>query len=380
MEIKMYLRMLRRGWWLMVLCPLLAVIVSLTLSYFTLPTFVATARYIVSPDAAFSGGSDVITSINTLDKRSIATTYSAVLNSDTIFTQAIVDLKLDPIQVSDYLRSAIVLPESNVLEVSVEGSNPQIVMMLANDIGKQAIAYIDGLNQGFNIRVLDPAQIPTEPVRPKPLRDASLAIVFGLVLGGSLAIIREQLIAPIETFLRRNTVDQDSGVFSRQHFDQKMEEMLARSPLVGYHTLGLVYLDGLVDYLGIIPKPIEQQILRQVAKTLSSALRGNDMIGRWDAETFSVLLPGTPAKAAIVTFGRVQTLLSVPVMVGDSERIELKPKIGLAELSENETSGALRKNAEQALKEASFGNLSLVSYSPKWGKADNENEDVNLYE
>lgn len=375
MEIKMYLRMLRRGWWLVVLCPLIALAAALTFSYLTQPIYVATARFIVSPDAALSDSSDVINSINTLDKRSIATTYSAILNSDTIFTQAVVDLKLDPIQVADYLRSAIVLPESNVLEVSVEGADPQLAMMLANSIGKQSIAYIDGLNQGFNIRVLDPAQIPIVPTRPQPLRDASLAIVFGIVLGSSLAIIREQLIAPIETFLKRNTIDQDSGVFSRQHFDQKMEEMLARSALAGYHTLGLVYLDGLVDFLGVIPKPIEQQILRQVTKILSSALRGNDVIGRWDNATFSVLLTGTPAKAAVVTFGRVQTLLSVPIILGDSERIELKPKIGLAELSENESSITLRKNAEQALREASFGVSNLVSFKPKSTKTDDENPD-----
>ena len=377
MEIKMYLRMLQRGWWLMLLCVFTATAASLILSYVTQPTYVSTARYVVSPDAALGEGSDVIiNSINTLDKRSIATTYSAVLNSDTIFSQAIVDLKLDPIQVEEYIRSAVVLPESNVLEVTVEGANPQLTMMLANSIGKQAIAYIDGLNQGFNIRVLDPAQIPTDPIRPQPVRDASLAVVFGLVLGASLAIVREQLISPIEAFLKRNTIDQDSGVFSRQYFDKKMEEMLTRSALAGYHTLGLVYLDGLVDFLDVMPKPLEQKVLRQVAKTLNSELRGNDMIGRWDNATFSVLLPGTSAKAAVVTFGRVQTLLSVPIIIGDSEVIELNPRIGLAERSENETSISLRKNAEQALKEASFGALNLVSYIPGQVETDEESTEA----
>lgn len=365
--------MLQRGWWLVLLCTLTATVASLLLSYTTTPIYIATARFVVSPDAALSVGTDVINSINTLDKRSIATTYAAVLNSNTIFTQAIVDLKLDPDEASDYMRSVVVLPESNVLEVSVEGSNPQMAMMLANSIGKQAVDYIDGLNQGFNIRVLDPAQMPIEPIRPQPARDASLAIVFGVVLGASLAIVREQVTAPIEAFLRRNTVDQDSGVYSRQYFDQRLEEMLARSALVGYHTLGLVYLDGLVDFLDVIPKPLEQQILRQVTKILNSELRGNDMIGRWDNATFSVILPGTPASAAVGTFGRVQTLLSVPIILGDSELIELKPKIGLAERSENETPDILSRNAEQALKEASFGSSSLVLYAPE-KRSENENE------
>ncbi len=375
MEIKMYLRMLQRGWWLVVLCPLVTMAVALTFDYMSKPTYASTARYVVSPDAAI-GASDVLDSINILDKRSIVTTYAAVLNSDTIFTQSIVDLKLDPVQVEGYLRSAIVLPETNVLEVTVEGSDPQLTMIVANSIGKQAISYIDGLNQGFNIRVLDPAQMSTTPISPDPVRDVSLAIVFGVVLGVSLAIVREQLISPIETFLKRNTIDQDSGVFTRHYFDQKTDEMLARSALIGYHTLGLVYLDGLVDFLGVIPKPLEEHVLRQVAKILNSELRGNDMIGRWDNSTFSVLLPGTPIKAAMVTFGRVQTLLSVPISLGDSEMIELKPKIGLAERSENETSSTLRKNAERALEQASFGNTNLVSYMSEKSQADNENAHI----
>lgn len=376
MEIKMYLRMLQRGWWLVILCALAALTTSLTLSYVGIPTYQATARFVVSPDAALSVGTDVINSINTLDKRSIVTTYSVVLNSDTIYNQAIEDLKLVPDQVDGYLRSAVVLPESNVLEISVEGSNPQITMLLANSIGKQAIAYIDGLNQGFNIRVLDPAQIPVEPISPQPLRDASLAMVFGLVLGVSLAIVREQLLAPIEAFLKRNTYDQDSGVLSRQYFVQKMDETLARSALAGFHTLGLVQLEGLEDYLGVIPKPLEQQVLRQVAKILNNELRGNDMVGRWDGATFSVLLPGTPARAAVVTFGRVQTMLSGPITIGDSEAIQLNPRIGLAERLGNEPSNILRENAERALKQAVAGNLNLVFYKPESEKNNGKNIDT----
>ena len=283
------------------------------------------------------------------------------------------DLKLNPARVDGYLRSAIVLPDTNVLEVTVDGTDPQLAMMLANSIGKQAVSYIDGLNQGFNIRVLDPAQASTVPIRPQPVRDLSLAIVFGVVLGVSLAIVREQLIAPIDAFLKRNTVDQDSGVFTRPYFNQKMDEILARSALIGYHTLGLVHLEDLVDYLKVIPKPLEQQVLRQIAKILNNELRGNDMVGRWEDATFSVLLSGTPAKAAVITLGRVQTMLSGSINVGDSI-IQLNPRIGLAERLGSEPSNVLRNNAEQALKQAVVGNLNLVLYKPELEKNDGEND------
>lgn len=375
MEIKMYLRMLQRGWWLIALCALAALTTSLTFSYFSTPIYLATARFVASTDATFSYGGDIINSINTLDKRSIVTTYSVVLKSDTIYRQAYEDLGFKPEDVEKYVRSVVVLPESNVLEVYVEGPNPQVVVLLANSIGKQAITYIDGLSQGFNIRVLDTAQVSADPIRPQPMRDATLAFMFGIVLGVSLAIVREQLIAPIESFLKRKTIDADSGVFSRRYFDQRLDEVLTRSALFGFHTLGLVYLDGAAEYLGVIPKPLEQQLLQQVAKILKNELRGNDMVGRWDLTTFAVLLPGTPGEAAIVTLSRVQTMLSGPIFLGGTEVIQLKPKIGLVERIGTEPSNALRDNANKALEQAISGNLNLVFYKPDFHEGENTGND-----
>jgi len=362
MEIKMYLRMLQRGWGLIVICTMTALAASLIFSYFSEPVYLATARFVASPDAAFSQGGDLINSINTLDKRSIVTTYSIVLKSATIYAQALDDLGMSAENVVDYNRSVVVLPESNVLEIYVEGPDPKVAVLLANSIGKQAIFYIEGLNQGFNIRVLDPATYDSTPIRPRPARDASLAIMFGLVLGVSLAIMREQLLAPIESFLRRNTIDQDSGVYSRDYFDQKLDEAFARSAFTGFHTLGLVHLGGITDYLGVIPKPLEQQLLRQIAKIMHNELRGNDMIGRWDTSTFSVLLSGASGEAAAITLERLQTMLSSPIIIGDREVLNLNPKVGLTDRVGNETSVVIRENAEIALEKAIAGNLNLVIY------------------
>ena len=373
MELKLYLQMLQRGWWLVVLSALAGLVGSLSMSYLETPIFRATSRFVVSPDATVSKGTDVINSLNVLDKRSIVTTYAEVLNSNTIYTQAISDLHLTSEAVDGYLHSTVVLPESNVLEVSIEGPNPQIVAFLANSVGEQAIQYIDGLNQGYSIRLLDQAQIPTEPIRPQPARDASLGLLLGLIFGASVAIIREQLLVPIEAYLRRHNVDPDSGVFSRQRFNQLLDETLARSAFVGFHALGLVHLEGLVGYIGNLPKPLEQQMLRQIAKILSSELRGNDLVGRWDGSTFAVLLPGTPGRAAVVTLGRVQSMLSVPLVLNDTEMINLKPRIGLSERLDNEPSSSLRDHAELALKQSIDRNLNLILFESEVISSDNGN-------
>jgi uncharacterized protein involved in exopolysaccharide biosynthesis len=74
MEIKLYLRMLQRGWWIIVATTLAAIVVTLVASYFATPIYRATTRFVISPSAAFvAEGNNVLNSLATLDKRSIIT-------------------------------------------------------------------------------------------------------------------------------------------------------------------------------------------------------------------------------------------------------------------------------------------------------------------
>lgn len=362
MEVRLYLQMLQRGWWIVVLSALSALGIALVASYVSTPIYLATARFVVSPAAAVSGGPSVIDSLNVLDKRSIVTTYAEVLNSDTIFGQTVTGLQLSPEAVKKaYVRTTVVLPEANVLELSIEGPDPGVTAMLANGVGQQAISYIEGLNQGYNIRVLDPAIVAVEPIRPRPLRDASLALVLGVFAGAALAIIRAQLLIPIEAFIRRSTLDADSNVQNRRFFEQRLEEILARS-VDGSHALGLVHLEGLRGFVGNVPKPIEQQVLRKATAVLQNELRGNDILGRWDGTTFGILLPDTPDQAAVRTLGRIQIALSRPFTFGEGETLHLSPYIGVAVRQLGEPSGTLTEWAETALKQSTAGESRLVLY------------------
>lgn len=361
MELRLYIQMLQRGWWIVLLTALSALAIALAASYVVTPIYLASARYVVSPDASsFTGGNSVIDSLNTLDKRSIVTTYAEVLNSNTIFQKTIANFQIDANAVADYKRTTVALPEANVLELSVEGPDPKVAALLVNGVGQQAISYIQGLNQGYNINVLDAAQVPTIPVRPQPLRDSSLAVALGLVIGAVLAIVRAQLITPIEAFLARSTTDNDSTAFTRRYFEQKLDETLDRKR--GSVSLGLVQLEGLQGFLDVVPQPIAQEVLRQASAIFREQLRGNDLLGRWNNDTFAVLLPDTPGTAAVMTFGRIQIALSKPVKFGEGETLHLRPLIGVAERQGDEEANVLIKWSEQALEQSSRNDSRMALY------------------
>src|SRR5512144_2730110 len=106
MEMRFYLRIIKRGWWLILIAAMVAVNFSLIYSYYlTTPTYEAVARFIVSPNIQNIESRDLVNSLEALDKRSIISTYAEVLNSQEIITGTLNTLGVDPVQFTAYTTS-----------------------------------------------------------------------------------------------------------------------------------------------------------------------------------------------------------------------------------------------------------------------------------
>ncbi len=351
MEIKLYLRMLQRSWWIVVVTALVAVGAALVSSYLSTPIYESTARYIVSPNPAFvKNGVDynLIYSLDTLDKRTIITTYAEVLNSPRIYNETIQSLQLTPNDVTDYSYSAVVLPSTNIIEFSVQGPDPQRVAAIAQSMGQRAVTYVQSLYQVYDMGLLDPASVGIQPISPQPLRDAVVALVVGFVLGAGLALLKELLSTPFRSFLVRRTLDEESQALNRETFASNLKDVALSSNKD--FCLCMVQLDGLRDYVGLLPEASKETVLRHVTQVLREQLRGNDLVGRWDTLDYSVLLSGTSGEAALNTMSRVCRALSAPIKLDVSgEDLYLGPKIGIAQHQMGQSDGTLINNTSRAL-------------------------------
>ncbi len=356
MEVKLYFRMLQRSWWIIVIAMLATVIAALVAAYFTPPTYRATSRFIVSPSPSLiTGGSNLLNSLSTLDKRSIITTYAEILNSQRIYTETLNLLQLDNVNLADYKFSAVALPDANIIEFSVTGPDKDVVYTLANGIGQHAVEYVHSLYQVYDLSVLDPASTPTIPISPQPVRSAGVALVVGLALGVILALIREMLRTPIENFVRQRNLDDTSLALNRRAFEQKLSEIAFASPQD--FSLCVVHLNGLSEYANVLPQSTLQRVFRGVTQVLKNQLRGNDIVGRWSELDFIVLLSETPGNAAMNTMERVRLALSYPVTIDVSgEDLLLDPQIGIAEYRIGDTAQTMIKNIEWALDVAKKNN------------------------
>lgn len=352
MEIRLYLMMLRRGWWTIVLTTLVALAAALGASYLATPQYTATAKFIVGPSTDLVNRSEVISSIDTLNSQSVMATYAAVMNSNRIYNDMLAFLQFQSAQLKDYSYEAAVVTNSSVLELNVIGPDPQMAAQVANAIGYQTINFTRSLNQVFTVEFLDSATPPVEPSSPKPLLNAVLGIVLGLVVGALLAIVVEQLRIPLEVFRQRLQLDNITGVYNSRYFARLVEDEIAQRPNDVF-SIAIVELNGLRDLVETFPIPTLQKIFQNVTDTLRRELRGNDVIGRWDDNSFIVMLPNTPGAAANRIFVRIFQALAQPIVLREFDlTVNLDARIGGAEYSNNISSQELFEKTNGALEEA----------------------------
>ena len=354
MEIRLYFQILKRGWWIIVLTALTALVVSLLVSYFTVPSYQAIAQLILSPSATQTTGRPDVSfqGLDTVDNISVTTTYSQVMSSARIYNDAVAFLELQPKDLIAYTYKATVLPNSSVIQLSVTGPDPKLAANLANAIGFETINFTRNLNQVINIDFLDNAIPPTTPSSPQPLRDAGLALLLGVIVGAMLAVLSEQLRISLEALRQGIHLDNVTGVYNTKYFPTLVEDMLTKNP-EDVLSVGILELSGLRDIFDTFPTTSLQRVFQRVTDTLRKELRGNDVIGRWNDYSFIVMLPSTSGVAANSIFERIYQALREPMDLGQlGIKVELDAHVGGAEYGNNISSSELLQKASNALEHA----------------------------
>ena len=352
MEFRYFFKLLLRNWWVILIVVLVAVNFSLVNSYYlTTPLYEAMASFIVSPNVQdFERGRDLADSLATLDKRSIVATYAEVMDSRQVYDRTFELLEADPKEYREYDLSAVVLPEANIINLSVEGPDPDVAAALANSIGQYSIDFINSSYPVYSINFVDQAASPADPAQPRPTQDAVLALLLGFVAAVGLVTLQDQFSISMEGLSNRRRIDSVSLAYSRSYFEQSLREEIASNP-DSTLSLGFLYLNGIQDIYDSLPQVYVNRIMQKVNSTLNHNLRGNDVVGRWSKLQFGIILPTTSGFPAKNTLGKILDLLEQPLSLEPEGEfnINLDPRIGVAESHSGESFGNLIENTENAL-------------------------------
>jgi uncharacterized protein involved in exopolysaccharide biosynthesis len=185
------LRALRRGWFFALIGALAAVAASAVLTLSAEPAYEASSTYIVTP-AASDSPFDPAEGARTLDDsraRAIVSTFVEILSSRSIHDRAGATLGMAPATVDAYDVRGVVLPEANVVELSVTGPNPEVAAALSGAIGAAGTETFVALYRIYDVAPLDVAEVPAEPAGRGPVTTLALAGVLGLAAGAAVGML-----------------------------------------------------------------------------------------------------------------------------------------------------------------------------------------------
>ncbi len=182
-------------------------------SYSQTPIYESTANFVVNPTLLVSETGDVLYSLDTLASRTtLATTYANILGSRTTMKDAVALMNISPAMTKDYTLSTVVLPDSNVIQLTVRGSSPDLAADLANAVGKMGEQRVKNLQEIYELRLVDTAIPDYEPVSPNHPVDITLSVMVGIAGGLAFITLREILAQTLEQSSQKSAAGQSSVV------------------------------------------------------------------------------------------------------------------------------------------------------------------------
>lgn len=233
MELRDYLRILRRRWLLIVSFLLLGVAAAAVVTITTTPQYASTTRLFVSTPTSDDNNSQAFSGDQFASRR--ANSYADLIKG-TAIAQKVVD-KLHLTELPADLVAQIdtkVVTNTVIIELTVTDPSPGRAQLLAQTTAEIFSAYVpelegakDPANAGIRATIVDAAALPTQPVSPKPTLNIGLGALVGLALGIGLAVLLEVLDTTLKTVqaLRDSTGANPLGAI---HYDSTA----AKHPLV----------------------------------------------------------------------------------------------------------------------------------------------------
>lgn len=302
MELREYIRILTKSWWLIIPLTLVALTATLVFSYASQPIYQANSTYVAGLDPSLQSSDSIVYGLDTLAGRErIFATYCGVMTSNLARETAYGLLgltDLEALALEDYLVQCNVLPESNILLLITEGPVPSMVQRLNEAIGLAGMQRTNELYQPFPLEALDSPSLEEAPVYPKYAQNAILGGVLGLALGITLAFLIEYLRSPLDRLEELSIRNPVLGVYNERYFQRRFEEEIKRAR-VRNRPISLAFTELIPDEdYGLLDDNTQDMVLRQAALQLQDSLREGDMVAYFGQFVFGLLFAETPGDEA----------------------------------------------------------------------------------
>lgn len=180
--------------WLVILALLAGGISSAYFTHREPDLYESRSTVVVGPSDRVESVETALRSLDSLSRRNVLATYAQIPTTRTIREGVREELALSSRQARAYRVRTSVLPDTNVLRITVQGPNPEITADFANSVVRQSQQLIPGFYDGIvSFTILDKAETPTRPIDPGLARKTALGALMGLLLSLGLSFLIERI-------------------------------------------------------------------------------------------------------------------------------------------------------------------------------------------
>lgn len=198
MDLRDYLRTIRRNWILIAAATLIGVLLGGGLSVLTKPTYTAETQLFVAIQN--SGSVQELQQGNTFSQARVQS-YVRTVASPLVLQPAIdsLGLSVSPAELAQRVKASSVL-NTVLITISVDDTSPVRAAATAQAVGESLVRAVDSLEKPktggtspVSLSVITPATAPSSPSAPNTRVNLLLGMLIGLALGIALALVRSTL-------------------------------------------------------------------------------------------------------------------------------------------------------------------------------------------
>jgi capsular polysaccharide biosynthesis protein len=295
MELREYIRILVKSWWLIIPMTLISMTLTVLFSYDQTPIYESSSTYVTRLDSSMATNADqTIYALDTLSSRQrIFVTYCEVMTSQSSLDRGLelLNITSGSISMEKYDVYCNVLPESNVLMLIVRGPVPAIVDKLNASIGLAGIERINQLYTFFPVENLDTTVLEESPISPNHMSNTILGGALGVIVSVTIALLNAHFQDPAQQIAALSIRDAHLNVYKDTYFQRRLIEELKRAQHRN-RSMCIVFLKLVLDEdFSLLPEKAKLHLLRSASLHIQDDLQHGDIVAYRGNRIFEMLIP-----------------------------------------------------------------------------------------
>lgn len=206
MELKEYFDIIKKRLWIPVATTFVFAVISAVISFcFLTPIYQADTTLYVGKQKTITSSNNANNAINYNDLmlgNQLAKDYRELIKSRQISEKVAQELHLDHIKPAQIgaMTNVTLKTDTRVIQIVVQNKDPKMAQEVADTTAQVFKDRVPELMQVENVKIIDVAEAPTHPVKPKKTMNIAIGTFLGLMLGLGIIFLIEFFDNTIKTF------------------------------------------------------------------------------------------------------------------------------------------------------------------------------------